>query len=61
MRAEGHRNVLAFRDPVMLSEAKHLWLVRRVAWENHLRFFAEPVLSEAEGLRMTTLLLRMLR
>ena len=42
-------------NPVMLSEAKHLRLFSLGARRNEKdqRFFAKPVLSEAEGLRMT--------
>ena len=39
---------------VMLSEAKHLWPISGgVRSEIDPRFFVEPALSEAEGLRMT--------
>jgi hypothetical protein len=37
----------------MLSEAKHLCLLWALSKESDQRFFAKPVLSEAEGLRMT--------
>src|SRR3954451_21358832 len=42
-------------NAVMLSEAKHLRLFPLGAdrTNNDQRFFAKPVLSEAEGLRMT--------
>jgi hypothetical protein len=37
----------------MLSEAKHLSLLVWLSLGKDVRFFAKPVLSRVEGLRMT--------